>query len=241
MTRNIPAPGPLLDDVLNVLGSEICSGQKPAGTVFTLGELGKRFGISRTVAREVMRALEQLGLVASSRRVGLTVQPMTSWSVLDMSVIRWRLESPQTRSTQLRSLALLRTAIEPVAARAAAKQASPEQRTTLLQMAGRLGRIGADGRANTDEFLEADVGFHSLILQASGNEMMIALTESVVSVMRGRTEHGLQPAVLSDLAVRQHVDLARFIADGDGARAEEVSRALLVEVDTQAYSPEATD
>ncbi|WP_051866936.1 FadR/GntR family transcriptional regulator [Corynebacterium atypicum] len=238
MARNTPSTGPLLEYVLDVLGSEICSGIKPTGTVFTLGDLGERFGISRTVAREVMRALEQLGLVASSRRVGLTVQPISNWSVLDMAVIRWRLNSPETRPEQLRSLALLRTAIEPVAAREAATVATQEQREQLLEMARRLGAIGAAGRADTDDFLEVDVGFHSLILEASGNEMIMTLTESVVSVMRGRTEFGLQPAKLSDLAVHQHLDLAQAIAEGSGARAAEISRALLVEVDTQAYSPD---
>ena len=90
-------------------------------------------------------------------------------------------------------------------------------------------------RANTDDFLEVDVAFHSLILEASTNEMIVALTESVVSVMRGRTEFGLQPARLSDKSVHHHLDLARAIADGDAGHAAELSRALLVEVDAQAY------
>ncbi|APT89472.1 transcriptional regulator [Corynebacterium frankenforstense DSM 45800] len=235
MARTNPGTGPLLEYVLDVLGGEICSGEMPVGSVFTLGDLSERFGISRTVAREVMRALEQLGLVASSRRVGLTVQPMAQWSVLDQAVIRWRLNSRQTREDQLRSLALLRTAIEPVAAREAARHATEAQRAELLEMADRLGRIGAAGRANTDDFLEVDVAFHSLILEASANEMIVALTESVVSVMRGRTEFGLQPARLSDKSVHHHLDLARAIADGDAGHAAELSRALLVEVDAQAY------
>ena len=71
----MPAPResaaePLMASVLATLGKEIVSGAMPAGHTFTLQDLSTRFEISRTVAREAMRALEQLGLVTSSRRVG---------------------------------------------------------------------------------------------------------------------------------------------------------------------------
>ena len=51
------AEGPLLTKVLDELGGEIVSGTMAPGERFTLQDLSSRFGISRTVAREAMRAL----------------------------------------------------------------------------------------------------------------------------------------------------------------------------------------
>ena len=62
-----PSAEPLLTSILDTLGEQIVSGALEPGHTFTLQDLSNRFGISRTVAREVMRALEQLGLVSSSR------------------------------------------------------------------------------------------------------------------------------------------------------------------------------
>ena len=115
MTYTPTSPTPLLDPVLKELGTEIISGKIPAGQRFTLQDLCTRFGISRTVAREVMRALEQLNLVHASRRVGITVLEKKDWAVFDKSVIAWRLETPQERDLQLHSLTQLRIAVEPIA------------------------------------------------------------------------------------------------------------------------------
>lgn len=112
-----PTPAkPLLDSVLDELGQDIISGKVAVGDTFKLMDIGERFGISRTVAREAMRALEQLGLVASSRRIGITVLPQEEWAVFDKSIIRWRLNDEGQREGQLQSLTELRIAIEPIAA-----------------------------------------------------------------------------------------------------------------------------
>ena len=92
--------------VLDSLGRRITSGDAPAGTPLTLESIGSEFGVSRTVAREVMRLLEGLGLVRSKRRVGLVVLGIEEWNVLDPRVIRWRLEGPG-RDPQLHTHVLM--------------------------------------------------------------------------------------------------------------------------------------
>lgn len=109
--------------VLDTLGRRITSGDAPAGTPLTLESIGTEFGVSRTVAREVMRLLEGLGLVRSKRRVGIVVLGIEDWNVLDPRVIRWRLEGPG-RDAQLRTLTELRHAVEPLAAAGAARHAT---------------------------------------------------------------------------------------------------------------------
>ena len=161
------AEGPLLTKVLDELGGEIVSGTMAPGERFTLQDLSSRFGISRTVAREAMRALEQLGLVSSSRRVGIKVLPEEHWAVFDQAVIRWRLSSEAHRAKQIVSLDQLRKAVEPVAAALAATNATKEQAQELKALAEQLMELSEAGQGNTDAFLEADKRFHTLILELS--------------------------------------------------------------------------
>ena len=89
-------------------------------------ELAERYEVSRTVVREAVRVLESMHLVESRRRVGVTVLPTERWNVYDPQVITWRLAGSD-RARQLRSLTVLRSAVEPVAARLAAELATPER------------------------------------------------------------------------------------------------------------------
>ncbi|WP_026196117.1 FadR/GntR family transcriptional regulator [Corynebacterium lubricantis] len=234
-TPESPA-APLLTTVLDQLGSEIVAGTLAEGRTFTLQDISARFGISRTVAREAMRALEQLGLVSSSRRVGITVLPESSWAVFDQSVIRWRLATEEQRSKQLRSLTELRVAIEPIAAFNAANHATKEQSDKIVQLAEELRELGARDRGASEEFLEADKQFHMLIFQASGNEMITALAPSLLYALEGRTRYGLQPEQPAEEALDSHELLAQSIAAGDADKAEEASRSLLAEVRGALYT-----
>ncbi|MCP1386972.1 FadR family transcriptional regulator [Corynebacterium sp. TA-R-1] len=222
---------PLLASVLDKLGEEIVSGVMPEGHTFTLQELSDRFGISRTVAREAMRALEQLGFVSSSRRVGIRVLPAEHWAVFDRSVIAWRLASEAQRPAQIESLASLRTAVEPVAAGLAAEHATQEQIQRLEYLAARLMELSEQGAGNSDEFLEIDKEFHTLLLSASGNEMFAALAEPIMDLLEGRTRYGIMPDAPEMEAMRLHVDLVEAIARGDFQASESTSRKLLLDVD----------
>ncbi|MEU5156808.1 FCD domain-containing protein [Glycomyces sp. NPDC021274] len=219
----------LHDPVLEKLGMEIAAGELPAGHVLTLDAIQERFGISRTVAREAMRILESMGLVESRRRVGITVRPIAEWNVFDPKVIWWRLSGPD-RGAQLRTLTELRIAVEPLAAGAAARAATAAQRARVVELAAVLRSLGE--AADLTEFMERDVEFHALLLQASGNEMFGALADVVAAVLRGRTQLGLMPHKPVPEAMDLHDAVAAAIADGRSAEAEAAMRALLVEVRT---------
>ena len=221
---------PLLTSILDTLGEQIISGALEPGYTFTLQDLSTRFGISRTVAREVMRALEQLGLVSSSRRVGIKVLPAEHWSGFNRSVINWRLSCAEQRPAQITSLNELRTAVEPVAASLAATHATPAQAQRLLELAHLLVELSGAGAGNTPEFLDADKEFHTLILHASGNEMFSTLADPIMHVLERRTRYGIMPDEPSLPAMSIHIDLAQAIADGDALASELAFRNLLTGV-----------
>ncbi len=213
--------------VLDALGRRITGGDVPVGTPLTLESIGSEFGVSRTVAREVMRLLEGLGLVRSKRRVGLVVLGVERWNVLDPRVIQWRLEGPG-RDAQLRTLTDLRHAVEPFAAAGAAQHADDAERAELVALAARMRLLGEAG--DLEEFLGLDVRFHELLLRASGNEMFGALAGVVAAVLSGRTHLGLMPASPVPEALDQHEAVARAVADGDAGAAEAAMAAIVGEV-----------
>lgn len=239
-------PAPVLhSDILDTLGSEIADGELACGDVLTLAGLEARFGVSRTVVREAMRILESLGMVRAKRRVGLTVQPSSSWSVLDPQVIAWRLAG-SGRSEQLRSLTQLRVALEPVAARLAALSGT-ESGKGLVQLAQRMRELGESGLGASPDYLHADVEFHSLLLQCGGNEMFAALAGSVAEVLSGRTRLGMTPAYPAAGPLHDHEVLARAVADGNPTAAEQHARSMVesvwaeVEGDSQADNDNQAD
>lgn len=186
-------------------------------------ELEERFEVSRTVIREAIRVLESMHLVASRRRVGVTVRPAEEWNVYDPRVIGWRLAGPD-RPRQLRSLTVLRSAVEPVAAGLAARHATPRQCAELTEHA--MGMVATSRGQQLDAYLVHDTAFHRVILNASGNEMFARLGDVVAAVLTGRTHHHVMFTDPDPAAVTLHVQVAEAVRVGDADRAEELTREI---------------
>ncbi|UQX04332.1 FCD domain-containing protein [Streptomyces sp. RerS4] len=221
-TEGSPGQG-LHSQVLDTLGLAITAGEHPPGSVLRTDEIAERFDASRTVVREVVRVLESMQLVESRRRVGVTVRPADEWNVYDPRVIRWRLASAD-RPRQLRSLTVLRSAIEPVAAGLAATHATPEQCARLTEAA--LGMVRTSRGHQLEGYLHHDIAFHRTILNASGNEMFARLGDVVAEVLTGRTEHAVMFHDPDPAAVTLHVQVAEAVREADAPRAESLTRRI---------------
>ncbi|MDN3293572.1 FCD domain-containing protein [Streptomyces ficellus] len=211
--------------VLDALGLAITTGEYPPGSVLRTDELAQRFSVSRTVVREVVRVLESMHLVESRRRVGVTVRATEQWNVYDPRVIRWRLAGTD-RPRQLRSLTVLRSAVEPVAAGLAAVHATPEQCRELTEQA--LGMVATSRGRQLEAYLVHDIAFHRVVLNASGNEMFARLGDVVAEVLTGRTHHQVMFEDPDPAAVTLHVQVAEAVRGRDAVRAEELTRQIAV-------------
>ncbi|MFG3103787.1 FadR/GntR family transcriptional regulator [Streptomyces sp. NPDC048182] len=211
--------------VLDTLGPAITAGEYPAGSVLRTDELAQRFEVSRSVMREAVRVLESMHLVASRRRVGVTVLPEREWNVYDPQVIRWRLAGAD-RARQLRSLTVLRSAVEPVAAALAATHATAQQCAELTECA--LGMVAHSRGHRLEGYLRHDVAFHRVVLGASGNEMFARLGDVVAEVLTGRTHHDVMFEDPDPAAVTLHVRVAEAVRAGDAVRAEALTREITV-------------
>ena len=189
--------------VLETLGPAITAGEYPPGSVLRTDELAQRFDVSRSVMREAVRVLESMHLVESRRRVGVTVRQKSEWNVYDPQVIRWRLAGAD-RPQQLRSLTVLRSAIEPAAAGLAAKHATAEQCAELTECA--LG----------------------MVAHSRGHQLEGYLIHDVAEVLTGRTHHEIMFEDPDPAAVTLHVQVAEAIRAGDAARAEHLTREITV-------------
>jgi DNA-binding FadR family transcriptional regulator len=218
--------GALHGSVLTALGTAIVSGEYPPGQIITLDGVSVRHRVSRSVAREAIRVLESMGMVASRRRVGITIQPSHKWNVFDPRLIRWRLDSDD-RAAQLASLSELRRGFEPAAAALAARRADPHQCRIMAAAVSDMVVHGRNG--DLESYLLADKIFHRALLEASGNEMFRALNDVVAEVLSGRTHHGMMPDRPNPAAIALHDEVARAIRLGDENAAERAMRAIIDE------------
>lgn len=232
----LPTPGRHAG-VLDALGHRLVTGELAVGDVLTLEAISAEYAVSKSVAREVIRVLESMGLVASRRRVGVTVLPRADWHVFDPRLIRWRLDSPD-RGVQLVLLSELRLGFEPVAAGLAARRATPEQCSALAATASDMVVHGRTG--DLEAYLAADTVFHRTLLAASGNEMLQAMADVVGEVLAGRTHHGLMPAQPNPEAIELHDAVARAVRQGDAAAAELAMREIIDEAATAMAAEFAT-
>ncbi|APA98991.1 hypothetical protein NS506_04945 [Nocardia seriolae] len=217
---------PLHESVLDRLGSDIASGVIAPGARISSEEIATRFAVSRTVAREVVRVLESLGMVDIRRRAGITVLDPAHWHALDPKLIRWQLAGPH-RFDQLAWLAELRSGIEPLAARLAATNASPDRCATLT--AAVMGMSATARAANTAAYLDHDITFHATLLAASGNPLLAVFAPIVREVLTGRTEHELMPTQANPQALQLHAAVAAAVQSGDGSAAEAAMREIVTE------------
>lgn len=213
--------------VLAELGPRIVDGQLPAESTLTLDWLQTEFGVSRTIAREVVQVLASMGLVQSRRRIGIRVRPASDWDHFDPAVIRWRLAG-RGRAQHLYELSQLRAAIEPPSAALAAEHADDAARVEVVRLAREMETAGAAGDLET--FLDLDIAFHRLLLGASGNVMFEGLGDVVEEVLRGRTGYDLMPPEPKPEARRLHQMVADAVAAGEADVAHAAMQAICVEV-----------
>lgn len=208
----------LFERVLDSVGLAICAGTAPP--VLTAQEIEESTGASRSVVREAARVLETLGMVRPVKRVGLVVQGAAAWNALDPRVIRWNLASPR-REEQVRQLLELRIAIEPEAARLAARRGPAGDADPFAELASAAELLSS---ANPESFGERDAQFHRAVLVASGNDMFVRLADVITEALRERAA-SVAHADPHDVAL--HAELAERILAGAPDAAARTAREII--------------
>jgi DNA-binding FadR family transcriptional regulator len=220
------------------LGTAIVIGQHPPGSVLPGEiELAEGFGVSRSVIRESLRMLAAKGLVESRPKTGTRVRERAAWNLLDPELLGWMFEGAPPLGF-VRSLFQLRLIVEPAAAELAAELRTGKQ---LGAMGYALETMAQHGLA-TDIGRAADQQFHAVILEATGNELLVSLSASIAAAVRWTTFFKYRRDKHPRDPMPEHRTLFEAIADRDAAGAGEATRALIRQAqrDTESAMANAT-
>lgn len=208
------------------LGTSIVTGKRVPGSLLPKElELAEDLGVSRSVVREALRMLSAKGLLESKPKTGTRVRERGDWNMLDPTLLAWMFETVPSANF-VRNLFELRMIVEPAAAQLAARKRSAEQ---LSSMGHSLENM-AIHTLSTAEGQLADQRFHAVILEATGNELMVNLSATIGAAVRWTTFFKYQSASKPRDPIDDHRKLFQAIAEGD----EEGARRVAVELIQQA-------
>jgi len=219
-THRRPPARTLQSQVLDQLGIAIVGGEFPPETTLPIdATLQARFGVSRTVLREALKALAAKNLITSRARIGTVVLPRREWSLFDPDVLAWHFETGPDIAF-LRSLAEIRIGLELESVALAAARRSDGQ---LAQMFACVD--GMAGASDTAEFARSDLEFHRAVAEASGNPFMASIAGLVDLALA--TAFTISSPVEDGDARDVTVDHHRRVAQAIGARDAEGARAAM--------------
>jgi len=209
------------DQVARALGTDILAGVYPPGTKIPgEAEILERFGISRTVLREVLKTLTAKGLIVSKTRVGTKVLDEVHWNMFDSDVLAWKVAGGFDEGFR-RDLAEIRLAIEPEAAAMAARRATTEQIEMLRERLEDMRNATASRRA----FAEADLAFHQAIGTVSGNALMRGISGVIETALMA--SFTLSSAVDDKAEHKKNVGHHQAIVDAIEARDADRARGAM--------------
>lgn len=235
-----PGPGALARDkalrlhgtIARRLGISIVSGRFKPGDLLN-GEIAssEQFAVSRTAYREAVRILAAKGLVDARPKVGTRINAQSAWNLLDPDVLDWTFESEPDLQL-LNSLFELRNVVESAAAGMAAKRRSAAHLKAM--------RAALEGMAShtlaTEAGQQADLDFHTTLLNATNNPFIISLTSGVNAAIRTTTIFKQRKRPLRRDPLPDHVRVFEAIAAKEAGEAQLAMSQLieLARIDTPA-------
>jgi len=218
--------------VARTLGIAIVTGHRSPGEILpTEVELAAEFGLSRSVIREALRTLSAKGLIESRPKAGTRVRARSAWNLLDQDLLEWMFEGAPPLGF-VRSLFQLRLIFEPAAAEIAAAERKPDQ---LVRMEAALAAMARYSLA-TPEGQSADQDFHRILLEATGNELLVSLGGGITAAVRWTTFFKYRTNRHPRDPIPEHRALFEAIARADGAAARVATVAVIrqAQLDTEA-------
>jgi DNA-binding GntR family transcriptional regulator len=137
--------------------ARILDGTYPPASRIVESQLAQEFGTSQAPVREALRDLEGMRLIESQPHVGARVRAVTP--------------------DELGQIYPVRAALEEVAGRAAAPRISDDTLAALAEELAAMRRAAEAGRVH--EQLVHDARFHEIIVEASGNQILIEVWRSL--------------------------------------------------------------
>ncbi|MCU1495686.1 MAG: lutR 1 [Acidimicrobiaceae bacterium] len=206
-------PTKLTLDVVKAIADQIVGGRLPAETLLpSEAVMSDSFGVSRTVIRESLNVLENMGLIEKRRgKLSWTCSP-DRWDVLDPIVLDAQVLHDRD-FVFLDNLVAVRIALEAEMAGLAAARATEEDlalmRAILTDLEGLLDQ--------PERYKYAETAFHNAVMQSARNRIGLAIITSIHDRARasGTYEKSATPLELVRLSHDGHVAVLERICAGD--------------------------
>jgi DNA-binding GntR family transcriptional regulator len=196
----------LREEIKEYLIDAILRGQLRPGDRIIETRIAQDLGVSQTPVREALRDLELLGFVTSEPFRGTRVRAFTHEELVQIYPIR--------------------AAIEGVAARAAATRITTEQLLALEEQIDRMREASELGDEATA--IEADIAFHRIIVEASGNRLLEQFWTSLSLATTTFLTFSIHRRAIEGLAAR-HEPILEALRARDPDRAEAAMRRHIEE------------
>lgn len=205
----------LSDQVFDRLWQMVASGELPPGAqVPSERALMQRFGVGRPAVREALQTMANKGLITISHgersRVNVLGADIAIGQVDEIAKLMLKSEP-----ANLDHLKQMRRILEAGTVRAAALNCSAQDARALRDLvAAQRARIG-DAHA----FIQADIAFHVQIARTTGNPLLQAVMQAMLSWLFEYYRPLLHWSGHEETTLAEHAEIARLIGarDPDGA------------------------
>lgn len=204
---------PLRDVVFNTLRKAILNGQLKPGERLMEVHLANKLGVSRTPIREAIRKLELEGLVIMVPRKGAQVAKISEKSLKDVLEVRRSLDE------FIAELACERITEEGLAK---LKEAADIFENATKNV--------SDMDQDTAVLAKADVAFHDIIMEATGNERLRSVVNNLAEQMYRYRFVYLKDETIHENLVKEHANIYKAISKRDKSKAKEAAR---IHIDNQ--------
>ncbi len=165
-------------------------------------QLSQKLGVSRTPIREALTLLEQEGFVRAIPRRGIYVVRKSKKEIIEMIVV-W-------------------AALESMAARLAAKNATDQQLKDLAQLFEEFKNEPLSDHMN--EYSEANIKFHQAIIKLSGCDLIASMTQNLFIHIRAIRTVSLRQDNRAARSISDHFKIINALQARDADLAERLVR-----------------
>jgi GntR family transcriptional repressor for pyruvate dehydrogenase complex len=175
-------------------------------------ELSERLGLSRNSLREAVKALEVIRVLDVRRGDGTYVTSLEPRLLLEAMSFVVDLHTDRS----VLEIFGVRRILEPAAAALAARGMTPEALSRLEGLIDEASTLGG-----IEDLVQHDLEFHQTIVEASGNEYLSRLVESMSSgTVRARVWRGITQQGATDRTISEHRGILDALRRGDPRLAE---------------------
>jgi DNA-binding FadR family transcriptional regulator len=206
----------LSDEVFTRLKALIASGElSPGDELPSERELMDRFGVGRPAIREAMQALANMGLVAISHGERAKVLELTARTIVQQVDTAAKIMLSKS-SESLEHLKSARVFFE----RGMVREAATRANAVDIQRLKDILEHQRQSLGNANAFIDADMHFHTVIAEISGNPIYVAVSGAMLGWLKEYHTDLLIWSGKEKYTLAEHEEIIRCIANKDADLAE---------------------